>query len=140
MSHNRFKELLEVDEKWDKIVSQGWLVILTTPQFSVLISVYTFAFAFLAKRLFRVWTLLIFLWLLPESRKEARVDQLRVAAVNMHSPSHVLSETISWRACFKRKGIERVFAVIWVSAAVLFLGLGLAATYWLTLFPVVNGR
>ena len=139
MSLHPTTNLVSADENWDSIVAQGWLVVLSTTQFTVLISAYTFAFVFLSKRLFRVWTLLIFLWL-PETRRERSADQLRVAAVNMRTPTDVLSESISWRSLFRRKGVERKFALAWVCGAVVCMGLGLASTYWLTLFPVSNGE
>ena len=143
MSPNPLKELISGDEKWDTIVSQGWIKILTTPQFTILISAYTFAFVFLSKRLFRVYTLLLFLYFLPEERRERSVDQLRVAAVNMHTPAHVLSEGFSWKMALGKRAKgrrQRGFVLLWLFGAVGFLGLGLASTYWLTLFPVANGK
>ena len=140
MSSNHLEGLVGSDAKWDSIVSQGLLVKLSTREFTVLISIFTVAFAFLVARLFRGFSLLTFGMVIRERPNEHQMDQLRVAVVNFRTPFHVVGESITWRVIFRGRERERKFALAWLTGAIGFLLLGLSLPVLLSQFPVSNGE
>ncbi|KAH7323551.1 hypothetical protein BKA65DRAFT_511021 [Rhexocercosporidium sp. MPI-PUGE-AT-0058] len=139
MSSQRLARLVSSDSKWDSIVSHGLLVKLSTREFTILISIFTVAFAFLVARLFRVFSLFIFWMFIEERPHDQQMDQLRVAVVNFRTPFHVVGERITWRVILGGRGRARRFALAWLAGALAFLLLGLSLSVLLSLFPVSNG-
>ncbi|PVH80428.1 hypothetical protein DL98DRAFT_628878 [Cadophora sp. DSE1049] len=139
MSNNHFSRLVGSDSKWDSIVSQGFLFKLSTREFTILISTFTFAFAFLVARLFRVFGLLVFWIFLRERPHEPGMEQLRVAVVNFRTPFHVIGDAMSWKMIIVRRKRERRFALVWFARAIAFLFLGMGLPFTLSLFPVADG-
>ncbi len=138
MSSEHLTRLVGSDSTWDSIVSQGLLVKLSTRQFTILISIFTFAFAFLVARLFRVFCLLIF-WLLNRNCSHGdNLDLLRVVVVNFRTPFHVIGERSTWKTIFRGRERERKFALAWLAGAFVFLSLGLTLPVLISLFPVSN--
>ncbi|KAH7378862.1 hypothetical protein BKA64DRAFT_686827 [Cadophora sp. MPI-SDFR-AT-0126] len=126
------------DAAWDYIVAHGWMVSLSTTTHTVLISAFSLALAFLVRRLFRAWGVLVFFLFLPESRLERRTDQMRVAIVNMRTPATALLESVGWRALFRNRN-DKLVALTWLLGVVVCALLGLASPFWMTLFPVASG-
>ncbi|KAG4433735.1 hypothetical protein IFR05_010787 [Cadophora sp. M221] len=131
--------LVGSDAKWDSIVSQGLLIKLSTRQFTILISIFTFALAFLVARLFRVFSLLLFWIFIRHQQPEPGMDQLRVAVVNFRTPFHVIGEGICWRMIIVGRKRERRLALALLVGAVAFLLFGIGLPFALSLFPVANG-
>ncbi|KAH9213553.1 hypothetical protein DL95DRAFT_506050 [Leptodontidium sp. 2 PMI_412] len=132
-------DLVGSDAKWDSIVSQGLLIKLSTRQFTILISVFTFAFAFLVARLFRAFSLLLFWMFVRQRQPEPGMEQLRVAVVNFRTPFHVIGEGVCWRMIIVGRKRERRFGLALLVGAVAFLFLGMGLPFTLSLFPVANG-